>query len=160
MEYSLSPREHYIRLKIVYYALLFTQISFSVIAFFYFTQKSPLVGEDLDYLKYLAIVVSILGLFSSHFIKERFCGEASRQGNLDAKIGKYKTASILNSGIIELTNFFNIFVFIQTGEFIPLILFGCLVIIFLLQFPTPNRISNEIKLTSSEEMKIFTKTAK
>ncbi|WP_020527487.1 hypothetical protein [Flexithrix dorotheae] len=155
MNHPVSARKSFIQIKTIYIALLAGQLIFLAVAYILVSNHLVWTKPGLDPLKYISMVSSVSALFASYFFKENFNKEASRQGNLGAKVEKYKIGSIISGAVIEGANIFNLIVYLLTKEYSPIILFVFLIIIFLLQFPSNTRIINDIKLTKSEQDEVM-----
>ncbi|MBX2843206.1 MAG: hypothetical protein KTR26_15660 [Flammeovirgaceae bacterium] len=155
MNHPVTARKSFIQIKTIYIALLGGQLIFLAVAYILVSNHMVWTKQGLDPLKYISMVSSVGALFASYFFKEKFNRDASRQGNLNAKVEKYKIGTIVNGVIIEGANIFNLIVYLLTKEYSPLILFVFLIIIYILQFPTNDRIINDLKLTKSEQDEVM-----
>ncbi|MFZ5942300.1 MAG: hypothetical protein ACOYXB_17170 [Bacteroidota bacterium] len=102
------------------------------------------------------ILVAVLAFFAllspaaGYFISGKKISAIDARLSATDKIGAFSAALILRLASIEASAIFAVLVVFMTGDSIALVIAGLMLVLMILNFPSPSRIGNLLSLTDSE----------
>lgn len=105
-------------------------------------------------LLYLVPIVAMIGYFGSQFLFKKMLAVLQISDSLESKLEKFQLASHIKYIIIEAPAFLALFVYYVTGNALPLVIAGCLLLYLFVQRPTKESILANLPLTTDEKRSI------
>jgi len=120
---------------------------------------SPYIQEKelIDFLKYAYLALILITLTIVHLVIYRRLKSHSEMVGLGKKLDLYNLVVRLRMKTFLLISFFLAAGFFFTGHEWFSIYFAIMISWFLLQWPTPNKVSNQLKLRGDERTMVITK---
>lgn len=120
---------------------------------YFLNQNHVLDFENIETTYLIALVLlSLFGIFGGQTVKRKNIEKASNSSSLRQKLGTYQTASLINYAFIEGPALFGIVLYLQTSEFIYLLVALILMMYFLTLRPTKEKISKSLQLNREHQM--------
>jgi ABC-type proline/glycine betaine transport system permease subunit len=149
----MNPPRFLKTLRIIHLSLVVGLGLFTAVAFFQNSSFNADINANSNLL-YIVPVVALFGYFGSQLLFKRMLDNVKKSDSLERKLNQYQIASIIKYALIEGPACIALFVYLVTGNALPLVIAGCLLAYLFVQRPTKNRISNRLSL-SSEEQRTF-----
>ncbi|AXE16484.1 hypothetical protein DR864_01440 [Runella rosea] len=153
----LTSKQYFKLLLLVYGVMLVAQVGTGTVFFFLRSTQSKsmpnevTLGQLFGYLvPCAAVILPLVGiLLAKKTIKALRINDL-----LSDKLRKYQSALIFKYAFFEGATFFSLVAYFITGELLHLGVAGALVMVFLTQLPTRNRVFNEVPLSTLDESKL------
>ncbi|WP_428662850.1 hypothetical protein [Runella sp.] len=153
----LTSKQYFKLLLLVYGVMLVAQVGTGTVFFFLRSTQANAMPSEVTLGKlfvYLvpgaAVVLPLLGMqLSKKSIKELGIADL-----LSDKLRKYQSALIFKYAFFEAATFLSLVAYFLTGEMLHLGVAGTLVLFFLTQLPTRNRVFNEVPLSPLDESQL------
>lgn len=153
----LTSKQYFKLLLLVYGVMLVAQVGTGTVFFFLrSTQanampKEATLGKLFTYLvPGTALVLPMLGIL----LAKRSIKGLEISDLLSDKLRKYQSTLIFKYAFFEAATFFSLVAYFLTGEWLHLGIAGALILFFLTQLPTRNRVFNEVPLSSLDESQL------
>ena len=136
-------------INIIFFALLAGQVVFISIAL-YIVNSSPPIETENDLFNIIVPVVVGSGLFISNLIFKKLLEKINNDAKLESKLAIYQKASVLKFALLEGPSIFATVVYIISGNLMFLGFSVVMILAFLMNIPTRNRLINDLNLNSNE----------
>jgi tellurite resistance protein TehA-like permease len=142
----LTPKSFFTTLTIMHLSFFVAMLFLAGIAY-YLNQNHNLDFENIDIILFVVLVsVSLFGVIGGQSIKNKTIEKAESKILLREKLGAYQTASLIQYAFVEGPAFFGIVLYIQTAEFVYLLIAFVMMIYFLTLKPKKERITKALRL--------------
>lgn len=144
----------YKSLTILFYAFFAGMLVFAAIAFFLVSTGT--MGDSSDtsltsIMLLLAICAAVGGVFGGNLLYKRTVQQALTKADIKEKLETYKSAAVLKFALIEGPCLFAIIAYMLTGNVQFLYLIALLLIVFLLQKPSKDKMAIDLELNEVEK---------
>ncbi|MEZ4902681.1 MAG: hypothetical protein R2822_13490 [Spirosomataceae bacterium] len=153
----LSSRQYFKFLSLLYGLMLITQVGISTVMFFLrTTQSSALQNENLldEFFQYLVPSVAFIMPTLGWFFYKKSLQNIGKSESLSEKLSKYQSSLLLKYAFFEGPSIFASVAYFLTGNILLLGVCVLLILLFLTQNPTKNKLFNEIALSPLEESQL------
>jgi hypothetical protein len=140
-------------LTILHAALLGTQLLVAI-AFYYIDETNPIASaetKNLDEIFQFIIpaflVASYIG--STMFVKNQLKALQAKE-TLREKLSGYTALLLIKLALLEVPSLFALVCFLLTSSYLYFALAGLIMLVFLLNRPTPSRIVNDLELSPTD----------
>jgi hypothetical protein len=148
---QMTSKAYFMQMTIMHLSMLMGQLIFGVLAFYLQLNDQKTINiETLKLFQYIALALAIIGVGVSVFINNFRLRSIKEKKDISAKLGAYRINFMIKMAFIEMPVLFAIISYLITGNTFFLMLGGALALVFLLYFPTKNRIAEELELNSDE----------
>lgn len=151
-----TSSEYFKALSIIHGALLGGQVMFLLLSVFLNSGDQPF-GEkgELDQIfQYLAPLLCVAAIISSHLLYKKRIADIQQQNDLIDKLTDYRGAFIIKLALLESATLFAVICYLLTANFLYVPLFIAMAVLFFFNRTTKTRIIRELNL-SAEEVKSF-----
>ncbi len=149
MTRNITTKEFFRTLNLIYFSLVFTMVSFGVVAYFMGGQNG--LDEELSTLfKYVLFVLAPAGLGAGYFIFKNVISSTGQQAALRDKLVKYQTAILIRSACLEFPGIVSGVGAFITGDAALLIFMAAVVVIFIFLRPTSQALVNDLSLSGED----------
>ncbi len=147
-----TSKEYFRSLTMVHLALLIGISFFTAIVYFlkYIGGLNAEDGSDLMVFQYLVPGILACCIIASYIFQKNKVKQLKQKSNLLEKLGDYRSAFIFKFALLEGPAFFAITVFLLTANDIYLIYILPIIVIFIIQRPTKDKIVMELELSKEE----------
>jgi hypothetical protein len=147
----MTSRDYFRSLGVLHGALVAGQVLFSGILFAVTHNGAapPRPAETIhqeDLFFYGAMVLVLGDIVASYFVYRKRLEQAREQPGLPARLGEYRRALLLRDFLLEMPSLLAVIAFYVTGNEKYLSLTGLIVFLFLLSWPTRDRVITELGL--------------
>jgi magnesium-transporting ATPase (P-type) len=149
---TLTPKSFLTTLTIMYFSFFGAMLFFAIISY-YINNNHNLDFENFDITLFVVLVIiSLFGLIGDKAVKNKTIDKAKNKALLWEKLGVYQTASLIQFAFVEGAVFFGIILYLQTSEFLFLVIALLLMIYFLALRPNKEKISKTLQLSRDHQM--------
>jgi hypothetical protein len=129
----------------IFYALFAGQAFFLLVAGYLLRTSGP-KAPDLDPSSFQIIlpIITLAGIFGSNYLYKYYLKALNTATDDTDKINKYRTAFLVKFALLEGANIFSIIVYMLTGSNLALIISVCLLILFILNKPSLDKIKEDL----------------
>ena len=147
-----TPGSYLKLLTVIYSALFAGQLLFAVLVFM--LKNSTIIDfkNTRDPFLFVVPFMALGAIIGGNFLFKKTLTEATGKETLKQKLMVYQTAVIIKSALLEGPSWLGIFVYIQTSNFLYLIISGVLMLYFLTQRPTKDKIENDLNLSYEDKI--------
>jgi F0F1-type ATP synthase membrane subunit c/vacuolar-type H+-ATPase subunit K len=131
---------------IFFYALFAGQAIFLLIAAYLLKTSGPQAPHLAASFQIALPLITLAGIFGSLFIAKFLLKSIKSLINDTEKLNKYRTALLVRLAFLEGANLFAIVVFLLTGSNLALIISSCLLILFILNKPSVERLKEDLEI--------------
>ena len=151
MNESNSPKQRFLVLQIMHFALTMGQVMFAGVVLFLLSDGlSQSEGETDIVFTGVALAVLAGGLAASHFLSNWHIGNMPKEASLLSKIAHYQTAQLIKFALMEGPGLLCTVFLLLTGAYFFLMLSGAIIVLFVLFRPTISRMINDLELEKEE----------
>ena len=156
MKQSITSKQYFQTLTILFYALIIGQVIFMIITFFspYFFEKLILSDKEQMYLALGVSFLCVLGFSISRAIFKNGLKRLSQKGNLIEKMYKYRNLNIAKYAISEGCSMCAIIAAFLTGNTIFLTFSILLILLIFVDKPSKEKAIKELYLSGEDAQKI------
>jgi len=140
--------------SILFVAMLMGQIVFTAITLYLNQSLGGGIAEDeiIRDVFLLIVPVFFLGqMLASKIVISRKLKLARSKETLKEKLFDYKSISIIRLALLEGVSFFSIICFMLTGDYIFLVFVGLIMVLFVINKPTKEKLVEELQLNREEQ---------
>lgn len=146
-----TSKQYFKSLKLIHIALMIGQVSFASVAFL-INSLEPIAMTELNDTFLILVAVFTLGsLAAGKLVAKNKLKAAKQKQTLSEKLDDYRVLIITKLALLELPVFFAIVSFILTSNLTFLGLSGLVLIIFIIQAPTQDKLIDDLELTYAEK---------
>jgi hypothetical protein len=149
MKQSISAKQYFFTLNIVYYMQAFAVFFFALVVWYLLSLANQPIANDNMWLVVVPIVM-ITGLSGAYFIFKLQLGKIDKSLPLKAKMPKYANALIIRSALLELPGLFASIAAYMSGQLMHLAGAMMIFMIFMLLRPTKDNIGQDLQLSQKE----------
>lgn len=148
----MTVKQYFNTINILYLALLTGQFIFLVITFYltYSGQFTPVDEQLTQTLMYVAPIAIVGGLAASFMVTKSKLAALKEVSSLSEKLTGYRTAMITKYALLEFPCFFSLICYLLTSHYIFPALAGMMIVLFLINKPSPERTADELALSQAE----------
>lgn len=149
-----DPKAIFKTIKIIHLALLAGQLLFFVVAF---TQTPPqkfALNFANDPLLLVVPFMAVGSFLLSNILFKQQIGSAANQTTLAGKLTRYQSASIIRFALIEGISLFSVVGFLKSGNLLFAVVFGLLILLFIANRPTKDKVETDLNLSYEEKMEM------
>lgn len=144
--------QYFRALQILFFALLIGQISVVIVLYIVHTPvESEGVQDDKTFMLILTVALALLSGFA-FFMNRKKLESARAQTTLKEKLADYRSACIIKWAPLEGGALISAVLFFVTGNVFFLSFAATMIAFFATQFPSRQRLINELDLTANEQM--------
>lgn len=137
-------------IRVVHIGLMVVLIAFAGVTVFIIEGSSFSVQNDV-YLRYSPIAALIIVYPLSVYLFTSNVKKIQKQPlDLKSKLMRYQSAHIIRCGILEFAAILGLIVCMITATYTNFIVWGVVMVVFVMQFPTTNSIASRISATREE----------
>jgi len=151
---QVTPKTFLKTIKIIYLALLTGQLLFFVVAFTQTPRHKFALDFSDDPLVLVVPLMAVMSFILSNILFRQQLGIAVNQTTLSGKLTSYQTASIIRFAVIEGTSLFSIVAFLISGNLFFAAIFGLLILMFIVNHPSKDKVENDLNLSYEEKMEM------
>lgn len=142
----------YKTLNILFTAFLAGQIVFALIFLFVVLPPEKIEGNSTfsSILLLLSICLSVAGLFGGNVLYKKSVQKASQENEAEKKMEAYKGALIMKYALLEGPCLFALIAYFLTGNIQFMYMAGLLIIVFVMNKPSRDKIATELQLSEQE----------
>jgi hypothetical protein len=130
----------------IFYALFAGQALFLLVSAYLLKTSGPKSPEMISSFQILLPTMTLSGVFGSFFIYKFLLKGVLRAASDKEKLEKYRSAFLCKMAFIEGANLFTIVVYMLTGSNLALILSFCLLVLFILNKPSEDKLREELEI--------------
>jgi hypothetical protein len=149
----MQPKNFLRTLSLIHYSLCAGLVLFLVFVYWQNGNFDASPAEG-DIFVYVVPVIAMLGYFGSKFSYRKMIQNLPKDGELQTKLARYQVASIVQYALIEGPAFLALFIYLQSGTALYLVIALALVIYLFAQRPSLEKLLREVPM-SFEEKKQF-----
>lgn len=135
-------------MTIIYASLIMGVILFGVMTIFVLGKPAQPQNE-MDILGYVAIIASIVVPLGGVYLYNKLIAEV-KEADVKTKLTKWRSATIIRAATIEGPCLFCLVNIMLSGADIFLYLYVALLVLMIFNFPTKNRVINELQISEEE----------
>ncbi len=109
--------------------------------------STELMGINLEELLIPGLIVSVITTFASFVIVPILLQKVIAKESLNERLAAYMTVAIVRYALIESGMLIGVIFFMLTGAWMFAVLFLFLVLVYLVFFPSRNRVERDIQMT-------------
>lgn len=136
-----------VMLFVIFGGLMMGQLLFAGVTFF--VLKPAVVANQDQLFLYLTIGMIGAGIAAGFFFWNKLKTDLQTTENLDDKLSKYRTATIIRMALLEGPNLFGIVAYLQTGNQIILGIAAAGMVIFAAYVPLKNKVMKDLGYSNS-----------
>ncbi|PCH71250.1 MAG: hypothetical protein COC06_02370 [Bacteroidales bacterium] len=139
--------------SILFIAMLIGQIVFTAITL-YLNQTLGGIAEDDNIRDIFLLVVPVFFLgqmLASKIVIAKKLKLARSKETLNEKLFEYRSITIIRLALLEGVAFFSIICFLLTGDYIFLVFVGLIMVLFVINKPTKDKLVRELELNREEQ---------
>jgi hypothetical protein len=125
-----------------------------LIIILFLTENSIFLYNDGSLFTVLVPILLMMGVFFSSFLYKKQLQTILKEENLQSKLGKYQSTTIVRSALLEAPALVSIVATFITTNFYYIIFTSIALLIMLYNFPTKDKFSQNIDL-NFEEKEVF-----
>jgi FtsH-binding integral membrane protein len=130
----------------IFYALFGGQAVFLLFAAYLLKTSGPQAPDLASTFQIALPLITLAGVFGSLWISKFMLKSLNTLQNETEKLNKYRSALLVKFALLEGANLFAIVVFMLTGSNLALIISSCLLILFILNKPSVQRIKEDLQM--------------
>jgi hypothetical protein len=131
---------------ILFYALFAGQAMFLIVVSYLLRTSGPTAPDLASSLQIALPLTTLAGVFGSGFLFKFYLKIASAASNDTDKINKYRTALLIKLALLEGANIFAIIAYMLTASNLALVISVCLLILFILNKPSLDKMKEDMDL--------------
>ncbi len=135
-------------MSLIYISLIMGVVLFGVMTIFVLGKPAQ-PQTEMDILGYSAIILSILIPIGGIFIYNKLIAEV-KEADTKTKLAKWRVATLIRAASIEAPCLFCVVNIMLSGADIFLYLYVALLVLMIFNFPTKNKLFNELQITEEE----------
>lgn len=144
--------QYFRALQILFFALLIGQISVVIVLYLTYEPRESDASQDVTTFKLALTILLALLAGISFFMNRKKLESARAQTTLKEKLSDYRAASILKWAPLEGGALISAVLFFVTGNVFFLGFATMMIVFFATQFPSRQRIINDLDLTATEQI--------
>lgn len=144
--------QYFRSLQILFFALLIGQITVVTVLYLTYEPRESDVPQDATTFKIALTILIVLLTWISFFMNRKKLESAQAQTTLKEKLTDYRAACILKWAPLEGGALISAALFFITGNAFFLGSVTMLIVFFAIQFPSRQRLINDLDLTATEQM--------
>ncbi len=151
---QMVPKTFLRSVNILFMALVAGQVMFALVAIFVVRMKQTVAGFDrqfIDVALWLIPAIAVAGIAIGWLFFNARLKAVRAKGTLAEKLGGYQPAMIARLAIMEGPSLLALAVFLLSGEYIFLGTSAFVILAFLFNRPTKNRIVQQLQLHDDEK---------
>jgi divalent metal cation (Fe/Co/Zn/Cd) transporter len=139
-------------LRILYFALLIGMLMFAGISYFISQVSEPPIADRETYKLFsiIILVVSFVCVVISANLFKRDISRIKQLGSLPEKLEQYRASAIRTWAMIEGAALLAIIFFFLTHQLQLLMFAGLLVFVYLVYYPTSNKIASQVEESAAD----------
>jgi hypothetical protein len=153
-----TSKEYFKILSILHSALLGGQLLFAMVVF-YLNMNGQFSNDDSGEIgsifQFLVPAIIVAGVFGSSVLFKVQLKSIKAKPELKDKLNDYRGASLIKYAMLEAPSMFAIVCYLLTVNIIFLGYAGLIIVLFLLNRPSPESAVNDLELNQSDKMKIL-----
>lgn len=146
---NVTIKEYFTVLKIIFAGMLFSQVIMLIVSLLIFNNAEP--NYELNNI--FEIVVTLLfvtSIAATYFISKQKMKSIYEKNNISEKLEEFRTLFILKFAILEMPSMLSVISYIFTGNKLFLIYSVIIILVFLVNYPSKERIASELNIASLE----------
>jgi hypothetical protein len=147
---DITPNKFLKTISMLHLMLLMGLVMFAGFLLFQFDGAMMPTFDTNDTLLLIYPVVAIAAIVGSQALFKNVLASKENNTDLKVKLANYQTASIIKYALIEGPAFFGILLATSTGNTAYAAIAGVLIIYFILQKPSLNKIESDLKLSGEQ----------
>ncbi|MBN2349336.1 MAG: hypothetical protein JXJ22_10885 [Bacteroidales bacterium] len=154
---SISAQEHYKSMNLIFVAMLLGSVLIAGVFVFLVIANDggllPKTEEVLQILKVVLLVFILIIIPGSYLFHKKYCEKIDKKIGLDEKLTEYKKSLIIKLALIESLHYFNLILFLLSGDYYLLIIVGLLIFLLIINRPSVEKIISDLSLSFNERAK-------
>ena len=142
------------KLTIIHATLVIALLIFGAITYSFGVGFVTNFDTKSDAFIYIVPIIALLGYFGSIYIFKKQIRNISSSEELQLKLAKDQTASIIKYAVIEGPTLLIFFKFMNSGYTLYFTIACCLLLYLAVQRPNKNRLIQELNLNTEEQRKL------
>jgi hypothetical protein len=147
---SFNAKKAILLLRLMYFAMIAGCVIYLIVVFMVSTEKFFFKVDFSDPLQITLLVLSISAIPFAYFYSKNIFNKVSLNDKLDKKFSEFQTGIIIRLAACEGVAFFSVINLLLTGNLFNIVFFVFALLVILLNYPSPERIGQEINLSASE----------
>ena len=141
------------RLNIIYFAMIGSGLFFLIVSYFIKNQNGKFdVDDEFKRILQIGLLVIIITLPQvSNFIYKKQLERAVAEKDLPAKLNSYFVANLIKFALLEAPGLMSIAFYFITGDYLFLIGYILILVLFLINRPTDQKLIEHLQLTHQEK---------
>ena len=153
---SITSKEYFRTLKIIYLALIAGQVIFSLtVVFLIYTGEFNEDFPEMEKIFFILVPVLVIGgyLGGRMFFKKRLETAILKPG-LPEKLADYQSALIIRYALLEGPSMLAFIAYLLTADIFFIVIAGFIIIIFITLRPTVDRMISDLELSYDDAQKV------
>lgn len=146
-----QPKDFMKSLQLIHFSLLFIIVVFAAYVGLNAGEQLFFSYEEDKLFLYLAILISFVGNLSSKYLFNKLLKQIPADIDLAQKAVKYSTAHIFRVAMLEFPALMCIIFVMESNNSFYFILVGILILMILSVYPTKQKFTNEVPLSTKEK---------
>ena len=146
-----QPKDFMKSLQLIHFSLLFIIVVFAAYVGLNAGEQLFFSYEEDKLFLYLAILISFVGNLSSKYLFNKLLKQIPADIDLAQKAVKYSTAHIFRVAMLEFPALMCIIFVMESNNSFYYILVGILLLMILAVYPTKQKFTNEVPLSTKEK---------
>jgi uncharacterized integral membrane protein len=146
-----QPKDFMKSLQLIHFSLLFIIVVFAAYVGLNAGEQLFFSYEEDKLFLYLAILISFVGNLSSKYLFNKLLKQIPADIDLAQKAVKYSTAHIFRVAMLEFPALMCIIFVMESNNSFYFILVGILILMILAVYPTKQKFTNEVPLSTKEK---------
>ncbi len=135
-------------MSVIYASLIMGVVLFGVMTIFVLGKPAQ-PQDEMDILGYTAIIFAILMPVGGIYYYNKLIAEV-KEADVKTKLTKWRTATLIRAASIEAPCLFCVVNVMLSGADIFIYLYVALLVLMIFNFPTKNRVVNELQINEEE----------
>lgn len=151
-----TSKEYFNGLTIIHAALLIGQVLFACVAY-YLNSNEPFSNNSRglnDVFQIVAPIFVVGGIMGSTFLTIAQLKSIKERTTLPEKLGSYRAVHIVKLALLEGPSLFAIVCYLLTANYLFLGLAGLIIVIFLINWPTRDKVAKDLELNQTDRARM------
>jgi F0F1-type ATP synthase membrane subunit c/vacuolar-type H+-ATPase subunit K len=135
----MTSKTYFQQLTILMRAMVAGIVVFAVVVSFLIATQGPIAPDLHAVFQYMAPMIALSGILGSYFVVKLWGKSLSGEVALRTKMNTYRTARVIGFALLDGAALFSIISYLMTGQWMYLASAGFVLLVFLLNRPTPQQ---------------------
>lgn len=110
----------------------------------------PLTPIQMQYLETLVMIMAFGGIPAAHYFHKKKTESIHPDVDVVEKLSRYRVSFFIKMTIFEGVSLISLLAYVMSGINTFLIIFGCMMIVVLISYPSQSRIAEDLDVESAE----------